>query len=71
VHQNQKAQKIPVTRSLKSAAGASAQCCYAIRGVAMAGGDAIAGIGVGGASGGDFDKGCARTANAKAQDRMK
>jgi hypothetical protein len=69
VHQNQKAQKIPVTRSLKSAAGASAQCCYAIRGVAiMAGGDAIAGIGVGG---GDFDKGCALTANAKAQDRMK
>jgi uncharacterized protein GlcG (DUF336 family) len=45
---------------------------YAVGGVAiMAGGNAIAGIGVSGAPGGNFDEECARAAIAKIQDRMK
>ena len=45
---------------------------YAVGGVAiMAGGNTIAGIGVSGAPGGNFDEECARAAIAKIQDRMK
>ena len=45
---------------------------YAIGGIAiMAGGKTIAGIGVSGAPGGQFDEECARAAIAKIQDRMK
>ena len=45
---------------------------YAVGGVAiMAGGKTIAGIGVSGAPGGQFDEECARAAIAKIQDRMK
>src|SRR6266852_4491190 len=45
---------------------------YAVGGVAiMAGGKTIAGIGVSGAPGGQFDDECARTAIAKIQERMK
>ena len=45
---------------------------YAVGGVAiMAGGNTIAGIGVSGAPGGNFDEECARAAIAKVQDRMK
>src|SRR5439155_9646601 len=44
---------------------------YAIGGIAiMAGGKTIAGIGVSGAPGGQFDEECARAAIAKIQDRM-
>ena len=45
---------------------------YGVGGVAiMAGGNTIAGIGVSGAPGGNFDEECARAAIAKIQDRMK
>ena len=45
---------------------------YAVGGVAvMAGGRTIAGMGVSGAPGGNFDEECARAAIAKIQDRMK
>jgi uncharacterized protein GlcG (DUF336 family) len=45
---------------------------YAVGGVAiMSGGNTIAGIGVSGAPGGNFDEECARAAIAKIQDRMK
>ena len=45
---------------------------YAVGGVTvMAGGTAIAGFGVSGAPGGNFDEECARAALAKIQDRMK
>src|SRR5437588_3078802 len=45
---------------------------YAVGGVAiMAGGNTIAGVGVSGAPGGNFDEECARAAIAKIQDRMK
>ena len=45
---------------------------YAVGGVTiMAGGNAIGGIGVSGAPGGNFDEECARAAIAKIQDRMK
>ena len=45
---------------------------YAVGGVAiMAGGNTIAGFGVSGAPGGNFDEECARAAIAKIQDRMK
>jgi uncharacterized protein GlcG (DUF336 family) len=45
---------------------------YAVGGVAiMTGGNAIGGIGVSGAPGGNFDEECARAAIAKIQDRMK
>jgi uncharacterized protein GlcG (DUF336 family) len=45
---------------------------YAVGGVAiMVGGSTIAGIGVSGAPGGNFDEECARAAIAKIQDRMK
>ena len=45
---------------------------FAVGGVTiMAGGRAIAGIGVSGAPGGQFDEECARAAIAKIQDRMK
>jgi uncharacterized protein GlcG (DUF336 family) len=45
---------------------------YAVGGVAiMASGNTIAGIGVSGAPGGNFDEECARAAIAKIQDRMK
>jgi uncharacterized protein GlcG (DUF336 family) len=37
----------------------------------MAGGNTIAGIGVSGAPGGNFDEECARAAIVKIQDRMK
>jgi uncharacterized protein GlcG (DUF336 family) len=44
---------------------------YAVGGVTiMAGGTAIAGFGVSGAPGGNFDEECARAALAKIQDRM-
>jgi len=45
---------------------------YAVGGVAVMAGDrTIAGIGVSGAPGGNFDEECARAAIAKIQDRMK
>jgi uncharacterized protein GlcG (DUF336 family) len=45
---------------------------YAVGGVTiMVGGNAIGGIGVSGAPGGNFDEECARAAIAKIQDRMK
>jgi uncharacterized protein GlcG (DUF336 family) len=45
---------------------------YAVGGVAiMAGGNAIGGLGISGAPGGQFDDDCARAALAKIQDRMK
>ena len=45
---------------------------YAVGGVTiMIGGNAIGGIGVSGAPGGNFDEECARAAIAKIQDRMK
>jgi uncharacterized protein GlcG (DUF336 family) len=45
---------------------------YAVGGVTIvAGGNAIGGIGVSGAPGGNFDEECARAAIAKIQDRMK
>src|SRR5256885_3173568 len=45
---------------------------YAVGGVAiMSGGNAIGGIGVSGAPGGNFDEECARAGIAKIQDRMK
>ena len=45
---------------------------YAVGGVTiMSGGNAIGGIGVSGAPGGNFDEECARAAIAKVQDRMK
>src|ERR1700732_3337218 len=45
---------------------------YGVGGVAIiAGGNTIAGIGVSGAPGGNFDEECARAAIAKIQDRMK
>src|SRR5947199_9877148 len=45
---------------------------YAVGGVAiMAGGNTIAGVGVSGAPGGNFDEECARAAIAKIQDRTK
>src|SRR4051812_24671489 len=45
---------------------------YAVGGVTvMAGGTAIAGFGVSGAPGGNFDEECARAALSKIQDRMK
>lgn len=45
---------------------------YAVGGVTiMAGGQAIGGLGVSGAPGGNFDEECARAALAKIQDRMK
>ena len=45
---------------------------YAVGGVAiMSGGNTIAGIGVSGAPGGNFDEECARAGIAKIQDRMK
>src|SRR6266404_9527753 len=45
---------------------------YGVGGVTiMSGGNAIAGVGVSGAPGGNFDEECARAAIAKIQDRMK
>ena len=45
---------------------------YGVGGVTiMIGGNAIGGIGVSGAPGGNFDEECARAAIAKIQDRMK
>jgi len=45
---------------------------YAVGGITiMIGGNAIGGIGVSGAPGGNFDEECARAAIAKIQDRMK
>jgi uncharacterized protein GlcG (DUF336 family) len=45
---------------------------YAVGGVTiMSGGNAIGGIGVSGAPGGNFDEECARAGIAKIQDRMK
>jgi uncharacterized protein GlcG (DUF336 family) len=45
---------------------------YAVGGVViMAGGNAIGGLGISGAPGGQFDDDCARAAIAKIQDRMK